>query len=398
MPGGHRTVNGLCMFEFSSLPALSLYIHFPWCVQKCPYCDFNSHAVQGEVPEQDYVQALLRDLEQDLPLVWGRKVTTIFMGGGTPSLFSPQALRQLISGLRARLSLHSDVEISMEANPGTVEQEQFAAFRDLGVNRLSLGIQSFSDAQLRQLGRIHNAAEAVRAIRVAKQAGFDNFNLDLMFGLPGQSLDQALADLRTAVELEPMHLSWYQLTLEPNTSFYHNPPDLPDDDLLWQMQQRGQAFLADNGYEQYEISAYAREQKFCRHNLNYWSFGDYLGIGAGAHGKISLASDKSIRRISKKRSPREYLASANTGEFSSSVNFLSKEDVVLEYMMNAFRLRQGFTKAGFETNTGLSIESCMEQLVKAQDKGLLLMDETNVVPSKQGQRYLNDLLQLFMTE
>ena len=274
------------MLSFHAPLPLSLYIHFPWCVRKCPYCDFNSHEASGAIPEAAYVDALLADLQQELPAVWGRPIHSIFIGGGTPSLMSPEGLERLLSSLRALLGIGPEVEVTLEANPGTVEQQRFTEFRDAGINRLSIGIQSFDEEKLRALGRVHDRAEALRAAEAAHGAGFDNFNLDLMFGLPGQDEGQACADLEQAVALAPSHISWYQLTIEPNTAFAHHPPAVPEDELLWAIQQRGQETLAAAGYVQYEVSAYAREGALCRHNLNYWQFGDYLGIGPGAHGKL----------------------------------------------------------------------------------------------------------------
>ncbi|MDH5327440.1 MAG: radical SAM family heme chaperone HemW [Gammaproteobacteria bacterium] len=383
------------MFQFSTLPPLSLYIHFPWCVQKCPYCDFNSHALGDGVPEQAYVEALLRDLDQDLPLVWGRKVNSIFMGGGTPSLFSAQALEALLSGIRARVALHSNLEVTLEANPGTVEQERFSAYRAIGINRLSIGVQSLSDTHLQSLGRIHNSAEARRAVEAAGRAGFENLNLDLMYGLPQQSVQQALQDLQYAIDLAPTHLSWYQLTLEPNTRFYHDPPSLPGDDVLWQMQESGVALLQHNNFEQYEVSAYAREGKLCRHNLNYWTFGDYLGIGAGAHAKISMGAAQSIKRLSKSRAPKQYMDNAGTPECVTQRQ-LASEDVVLEFMMNALRLRQGFSIETFTAHTGLDFSLCEAVLSQAQSRGLIETKEQHIRTTETGQRFLNDLLQMFM--
>jgi len=298
------------MFQFTALPPLSLYIHFPWCVRKCPYCDFNSHAVRGDLPEDQYIDALLADLESDLPRVWGRPVRSVFLGGGTPSLFSPEAIERLLAGVRARVTLVPEAEVTLEANPGTVETERFRGYRAAGVNRLSIGIQSFQPEQLQKLGRIHGRDEALAAAQAARAAGFDNFNLDLMFGLPQQTLDEALADLRTALALNPTHLSLYQLTLEPNTLFHAQPPELPDEDVLAAMQEALQAELADAGFTQYEVSAYARAGRRCRHNLNYWQFGDYLGIGAGAHAKITDADG--ITRLWKVKQPRNFLETAGT--------------------------------------------------------------------------------------
>ncbi|EDN69790.1 oxygen-independent coproporphyrinogen III oxidase [Beggiatoa sp. PS] len=318
--------------NFTHIPPLSLYIHIPWCVRKCPYCDFNSHEISEPMPESDYIAALFADLEQDLPRVWGRTVRSIFIGGGTPSVLSPESIDDLLSGVRARIPVIANAEITLEANPGTVDSDRFNGFRKAGINRLSLGIQSFNDNALQSLGRIHGRKEALLAIEAAKQAGFQNINLDLMFGLPGQTLDAALEDLQTAVAFQPFHISWYQLTIEPNTLFYHQPPALSDDDLLWDMQTAGQTYLAAQGYYHYEISAYAKPAQQCQHNLNYWKFGDYLGIGAGAHAKITNTSKINfglqITRFSKQRHPRTYLQSAQTPDVVASHTTLTAPDCV----------------------------------------------------------------------
>ncbi|MEN8217792.1 MAG: radical SAM family heme chaperone HemW [Pseudomonadota bacterium] len=370
-------------------PPLSLYIHIPWCVRKCPYCDFNSHQIGSELPENDYITALLADLEQDLPRVWGRNVRSIFIGGGTPSILSPEAIYNLLSGVRARIPVVAGAEISLEANPGTVDTTRFQGFREAGINRLSLGIQSFNDTALQNLGRIHGRNEAISAIEAARQAGFNNINLDLMFGLPAQTIEAALEDLHTAITYEPSHLSWYQLTIEPNTWFYHQPPRLPDDDLLWEMQTAGQNYLAEQGYFQYEISAYAKPGQRCQHNLNYWKFGDYLGIGAGAHGKISEIS--TISRLSKQRHPHSYLQSAH----SSAVTTLTVDEVVLEFMMNALRLFEGFTTQEFTENTGLNI-ACIEKTLQVASARGWLERGQRIRATDTGMRFLNDLLGLFV--
>ena len=384
------------MFKFEAPPPLSLYIHFPWCARKCPYCDFNSHAIQGDVPETEYVEALLRDLEQELPAVWGRTIQSIFMGGGTPSLFSPQAIDQLLCGIRARLPLQPALEITLETNPGSAEQEKFAAYRQAGVNRLSIGIQSLNDTHLKALGRIHDSQQAVRAARSARQAGFDNFNLDLMFGLPRQSVAQAIVDLRSVIRLQPAHLSWYQLTLEPNTLFYTRPPALPDDDRKWEMQCRGQSLLAEYGYTQYEVSAYAQPGKCCRHNLNYWKFGDYIGIGAGAHGKITTASQGVIHRTWKKRHPNNYLASAGTRQCIDGRRELSEAEALFEFALNRLRLKQGFGLSEFEAACGLDRNRILPVVQQAQSDDLLTLDGERVQHTAQGWQYLNDLLERFL--
>jgi oxygen-independent coproporphyrinogen-3 oxidase len=386
------------MFRFTAPPPLSLYIHFPWCVRKCPYCDFNSHAARGNVPEQAYVEALLRDLEQELPAVWGRTVQTVFMGGGTPSLFSAAAIDRLLSGVRARLPLNPDAEITLEANPGTFEQDKFAGYRAAGVNRLSLGVQSFADAQLQQLGRVHSATEALHAARAARAAGFDNFNLDLMFGLPGQGIADAVADLAAATDLNPTHLSWYQLTIEPNTLFHARPPALPDDDLKWAIQQAGQSHLAAHGYTQYEVSAYARAGRQCRHNLNYWRFGDYIGIGAGAHGKLTDAGQSAVLRRWKKRHPQDYLASAGTDACLEGQRQLDAGDAVFEFALNRLRLREGFALTDFARVCGLEPEHILPLLRQARDDGLLILNEGGVRHTERGWRFLDNLIERFLAE
>jgi len=379
------------MFNFTILPPLSLYIHIPWCVRKCPYCDFNSHQIAGELPENDYMIALFADLEQELPRVWGRSIRSIFIGGGTPSILSPETIYNLLSGVRARIPVVAGAEISLEANPGTVDISRFQGFREAGINRLSLGIQSFNDTALQNLGRIHGRDEAMNAIEAARQAGFNNINLDLMFGLPAQTIEAALEDLNIAVAYKPSHLSWYQLTIEPNTLFYHQPPPrLADDDLLWDMQMAGQRYLAEQGYFQYEVSAYAKAGQRCQHNLNYWKFGDYLGIGAGAHGKISELGK--ITRLSKQRHPQRYLESAVIANCTT----LTVEDVVLEFMMNALRLLEGFTIQEFTENTGLNI-ACIEKTVQeASGRGWLEVSKQRIRATETGMRFLNDLLGLFV--
>jgi putative oxygen-independent coproporphyrinogen III oxidase len=381
------------MLNFTALPPLSLYVHIPWCVRKCPYCDFNSHAARSDIPEQEYVDALLRDLEQDLPRVWGRTVHSIFIGGGTPSLFSPQAIDRLLSGLRARLPLDQDIEITLEANPGTVELERFKGFRAAGVNRLSIGIQSFEPEKLLALGRIHGREEALRAAEAARAAGFDNFNLDLMFGLPQQTVEQALSDIHTATGLQPAHLSVYQLTIEPNTLFHARPPVLPDDDSAWEMQSRLQAELAAAGYRQYEISAYAKPGYECRHNLNYWKFGDYLGIGAGAHAKITGAG--AITRLWKVKQPNDYLRAAGTPAGIGGEDRLAREHIVTEFMMNALRLTAGIPSRLFAERTGLPISIVARPLAQAEHRGLITWDTESLRPTDSGFRYLNNLVELF---
>jgi putative oxygen-independent coproporphyrinogen III oxidase len=386
------------MFTFTTTPPLSLYIHIPWCVRKCPYCDFNSHAVRDEIPEQAYMTALLVDLEQELPAVWGRTIETIFIGGGTPSLISAAALDRLLAEIRARLPVKPGAEITLEANPGTVDQTKFAGFREAGITRLSLGIQSFQPALLKNIGRIHDDSEALAAFRAARQAGFDNINLDLMFGLPGQDIAQAVRDLHTATALAPEHLSWYELTIEPNTWFHHHPPARVDDEARWEMQAAGYALLQQAGYTRYEISAYAQSGRQCRHNLNYWQFGDYLGIGAGAHGKITDAALQRIYRVAKVRHPRNYLETAHTPQRISTKIELEAKDVLLEFAMNALRLDSGFSTGGFTAATGLPAGAIEPGLQQAIRQGLLVRDRDNILTTARGQRYLNDLLQYWVPE
>jgi oxygen-independent coproporphyrinogen-3 oxidase len=384
------------MFQFSALPPLSVYIHFPWCVQKCPYCDFNSHALKSQLPERDYIEALLRDVESELPRIWGRKVTSVFMGGGTPSLFSAESLSYLLSSLRALLALKPDVEITLEANPGTVEQGRFQEYLEVGINRLSIGVQSFANPQLQALGRIHDRDAAIKAAERAHAAGFENFNLDLMFGLPAQDLDTAMADVKTALTLEPAHISYYQLTLEPNTEFHHRPPPLPGDDVICDMQEHGQSLLSESGYQQYEVSAYARQNKRCKHNLNYWQFGDYLGIGAGAHDKITDVPSQRITRRWKRKHPQDYLKTAGTPDCIGGERHLSTEDAAFEFMLNALRLTDGIASQLFSERTGLPISVITEQLTFAEQRGWIEWDRFQLKPTATGQKFLNDLVGLFL--
>ena len=386
------------MFNFTTTPPLTLYIHIPWCVRKCPYCDFNSHEVRSGIPERDYISALLADLEQELPAAWGRPVDSVFFGGGTPSLFSPEGIDRLLGELRARLSLKPGAEITLEANPGTVDHARFSGFRDAGINRLSIGVQSFQPGLLEKIGRIHDRRDAIRAAEAAHDAGFDNFNIDLMFGLPDQTQQQAMDDLRIAMDLEPAHVSWYELTIEPNTWFYRHPPRLPDDRRLWAMQTAGYALLEARGYQRYEVSAYARAGKQCRHNLNYWLFGDYLGIGAGAHGKLTDTADQAIRRSAKIRHPRDYLGVPGNGTFRSTHWKLTPGDVVLEFLMNALRLARGFSVDDFTSATGLPLALLEPGAAGALEEGLLVHAGDRWHASEKGQRYLNDLLQYWLPE
>ena len=376
------------------LPPLSLYIHIPWCASKCPYCDFNSHALQGELDQTGYVEALLEDLTRELPLVSGRTLQTVFIGGGTPSLFGAPAIHRLLAGVAERMACSADMEVTMEANPGAVEAEQFAALRESGVNRLSIGVQSFRAESLRALGRVHGPQEALRAVELAKQGGFDRINLDLMFGLPGQNLAQAREDVRTAIELNCEHLSYYQLTLEPNTLFYQQPPEVPDEEVLWAIQEQGQDLLREAGYQQYEVSAFARAGGRCRHNLNYWRFGDYIGIGAGAHGKLSLP-DGAIQRRWKLRGPADYLKAVTVDGALQGHRLLEPQDRVIEFMMNALRLPQGVESSCFEETTGLSLEQIGAMISQARERGLLSLEDSRLRPTPLGFKFLSDLLALF---
>lgn len=387
------------MFHFTSLPPLALYVHIPWCVRKCPYCDFNSHTHKDDgLPERAYVDALITDLELELPSIWGRKVQTIFIGGGTPSLFSPEALDRLLGGLRSRLAFPATTEITLEANPGTVESGKFHEYRALGINRLSIGVQSFDDTLLQRIGRIHGGREAIRAAEEAHHAGFDNFNLDLMFGLPEQTVAAARKDVDTALALSPTHISHYQLTLEPNTLFHAQPPQLPEDDLLWEMQDQCHTRLAESGYGHYEVSAFAKPGHECRHNLNYWQFGDYLGIGAGAHGKISDARDATITRYWKLKGPEQYLAHVSTDARLGGRNTLAPKDAAFDFMLNALRLTEGVPSHLFQDHAGLPLSIVQDTLHAAEAKGLIEWDARSIRPTLHGQRFLNDLLQMFLPE
>ncbi len=387
--------------SFRALPPLSLYIHIPWCARKCPYCDFNSHEARGTVPEERYVAALNADLEQALPEVWGRRVHSVFFGGGTPSLFSAPAIDAILAAVRARIALAPDAEITLEANPGTVEAGKFRDFRAAGINRLSLGIQSFDPRHLKSLGRIHDGREARRAIEIALR-NFENVNLDLMYGLPGQTVDEARADIEAALEFAPAHLSCYHLTIEPNTYFHRFPPKLPDDDTTAAMQDAIEARLAAAGYDHYETSAFSKTvsrqpvtiEARCRHNLNYWMFGDYLGIGAGAHSKLSFPGR--IVREARIRHPERYLESAAGGDPIQERHDVRPEEIPFEFMMNALRLNAGFAAALFAERTGLPLTATLRELEDAERRGLIERDPVRIAPTLRGRRYLNDLLQLFL--
>ncbi|MDX2507033.1 MAG: radical SAM family heme chaperone HemW [Gammaproteobacteria bacterium] len=416
------------MLNFTTLPPLSLYIHYPWCARKCPYCDFNSHEpaalnggssfISDKQRDEQYINALLIDLQQELPAIWGRTVQSIFIGGGTPSLMQPEALSKLISHVAALVKLSPIAEITMEANPGTVDLVKFAEFYSAGINRLSMGIQSFNDRLLQKIGRIHDGQQARQAIERAQSAGFDNINLDLMYALPGQTLQEALDDTHQAIAFQTSHLSHYQLTLEPNTLFANQPPPLPDDDLSYEMQTQCQQLLADSGYVHYEVSAYAKPGKKCQHNLNYWQFGDYLGIGAGAHGKISDASRQSITRRWKEKHPQTYIdrslvkngllrrhKSAKYEENSTKEQNsfmiggeeqLSRQDIGFEFMLNASRLIEGFSSDLFARHTGLTINQIEKGLKRAVDLGLIEWHLHHIKPTERGLRYLNDLQAIFL--
>ena len=370
-------------------------MHLPWCVRKCPYCDFNSYEARGALPDAEYVDALLRDLRTELPFAQGRPIETIFLGGGTPSLFSGAAIRRLLDGVRAETTLSSTAEITLEANPGAVDAASFAAFREAGVNRLSIGIQSFRDEQLRVLGRVHDSSEAEAAVATARAAGFDNLNLDLMYGLPDDDAAGAVADLERAIALAPAHLSWYQLTLEPNTAFERRPPPLPDDDAVAKIEERGRALLAAHGYERYEISAYARRGRRCLHNLNYWQFGDYLGVGAGAHGKITLPADAAIARRAKTRNPRTYVQRAGAAEAASEERIATRSQAALELLMNALRVLDGTPIETFEARAGQPAAAIGAARAAAAARGWLDAEPNRLRATPVGLERLNKLLELF---
>ena len=383
------------LLQLSSLPPLSLYVHIPWCLRKCPYCDFNSHAHQGgeALPEQRYLDALCADLEAALPLVWGRQVHSVFIGGGTPSLFAPASIDRLLADIRARLPLAAGCEVTLEANPGTVEKDRFRAFRAAGVTRLSIGVQSFNDPHLQALGRVHDRAQAIAAVEEAQQA-FETFNLDLMYALPGQTLAELDADLRTALALAPPHLSVYHLTIEPNTWFAKHPPTVPPDDEAYAMLDHITEHTAQAGLERYEVSAYARSSHQCQHNTNYWEFGDYLGIGAGAHSKLSFAH-RVVRQV-RFRDPQRYMDQALAGQALAQDNEVRRGDLPFEFMLNALRLRSGFALQDFVERTGLALTAIEAPLQEAERKGLILRDLGRVKPTPRGFDFLSDLQELFL--
>ncbi len=375
--------------------SLSLYIHIPWCIKKCPYCDFNSHAVKNTLPEVIYIDTLLKDLSNDIDLynLYGKKIHSIFIGGGTPSLFSAEAFCRLFTGIKQQLTFSESIEITLEANPGTFEIEKFAEFQQLGINRLSIGIQSFNDAMLKKLGRIHSANEAIRAIEMAHHVGFTNINIDLMYGLPNATFQTNRYDIETAIKLKPTHISYYQLTFEPNTLFHKYPPSVPVDDDIFTMQCDAQALLANAGYQQYEISAYSQDNKQCRHNINYWQFGDYLGIGAGAHGKISVERPNKIIRTMKPKHPEHYLHSFHQPNLTHSI---SSKELPVEFLMNHLRLKDGFTLQQYVQTTGLMSETLEPSLTACVNDGLLTYTQLAYFCSKKGWNFLDNILERFI--
>lgn len=380
--------------NLTQLPPLSLYIHMPWCIKKCPYCDFNSHGLKGTLPEQEYIDSLIMDLEQALPLIWGRSIQTIFIGGGTPSLFSGEAIDRLISSIRSRIKISPYAEITLEANPGTVEKHYIAEYAAAGVNRISLGIQSFNDQHLKVLGRIHSANEAREAIATVAD-NFDNFNLDIIYGLPQQTIQEAQDDIQQAINAKSTHISAYNLTIEPNTHFAKFIPEhLPEDDLCYQMQDAIISTLANNGYQRYEISAFARNNLQSQHNRNYWEFGDYLGIGAGAHSKLSF-HDRIIRQMRHKH-PAQYMERVKLQQHIDENKLVTSQELPFEFMMNALRLRDGFVNALFTQTTGQSFNSILPQLLKAQEQGFIELSYNKVIPTTKGRDFLNNLLELFL--
>ena len=384
------------MTELLRNPPLSLYVHMPWCVRKCPYCDFNSHTVPDELPADEYIRALVADLEQDLPLVWGRPVQSIYFGGGTPSLFSADQIASFLSDARARLDLRPDVEITLEANPGTIERDSFPAYAQAGINRVSLGVQSFDDGLLKSIGRIHGRREIEQSLLSLESAGISNFNIDLMYALPGQSPDQSRRDIELAINAGPAHISFYQLTIESNTAFAAQPPSLPLDDMAWDMHQAGSDLLEANAYMQYEISAFAQQGKQSRHNVNYWRFGDFLAIGAGAHGKITTAAEGCVQRFARHRHPKRYLQGLQSGDWRAETRVLSDEELVFEFFLNQLRLKDGVTINDFSARTGLHWDVVVSRVMKAVDKGLLEIRHGRVSPTVLGWRFVNDIQQIFL--
>jgi putative oxygen-independent coproporphyrinogen III oxidase len=377
-------------------PSLALYVHMPWCVRKCPYCDFNSHQLKSAAPDTSYIDALIRDFDMELPRLSGRRIDTVFFGGGTPSLFQPEDFSRLLGALRQRIAFADDMEVTLEANPGTIERGRFAGYRDAGINRVSLGAQTFAPRALELLGRIHSADDTHRAVAELRAAKLDNFNLDLMYALPQQTAEEALDDVRIACALGPAHISYYQLTLEPGTVFHARPPPLPDEDAAWQIQTVGQKLLAEAGYEQYEVSAYARDGARCRHNVNYWLFGDYLGIGAGAHGKLSLELPERILRTTKPKQPREYQEQIRRAAAMGESSFILPKDLPFEFMLNALRLNEGFALSDYRRQTGLEMDSVEVKIAQAERRGLLTGRTGGWCPTELGRRFLNDLQASFL--
>jgi oxygen-independent coproporphyrinogen-3 oxidase len=386
------------MSRHAAQPPLALYVHIPWCVAKCPYCDFNSYTLVGDLDQHNYVDALLADLDRELPLVQGRELESIFIGGGTPSLFSGDAIQRLLQGVGERIPWRPEAEITLEANPGVSDDEQLRDYRRAGVNRLSIGVQSFEDEKLVELGRIHDRWQAVDTVEMAKAVGFDNFNIDLMYGLPNQTPEQALTDVEIATGLGPAHISYYQLTLEPNTRFFNSPPALPVDDLLVEIEQAGRRGLESAGYAQYEVSAFARQGRECRHNLNYWTFGDYMGIGAGAHGKLTSSDGTRVERRWRVSGPAEYGRLAGSEEAIAGRKRLGEQDLVAEFMMNALRLKQGFDPSLFVQRTRLPLERFEQSLASALERGLITRKEEVIGPTALGWRFLDELVALFLPE
>jgi len=379
-------------------PGLALYVHLPWCVRKCPYCDFNSHQLKSRRPDGAYIDSLIADLDGELPLVQSRRIDTVFFGGGTPSLFPPEDYARLLHAVRQRIDVAADAEVTLEANPGTLERGRFSGYREAGINRVSLGAQTFSPRALERLGRIHTAEDTLRAVSELREAGIRNFNLDLMYALPEQTIEEAIADVRSACELEPSHISYYQLTLEPGTVFHARRPALPDEEAAWRMQCEGQSFLAASGYAQYEVSAYAREGFRCRHNLNYWLFGDYLGLGAGAHGKLTLAPPDKILRTAKPRQPRDYEAmAAGTSQPGGERRFVAPADLAFEFMLGALRLNEGFSVDCFESRTGLPAAALEHTMEKSRRLALVQATSVGWMPTSLGRRFLNDLQAMFLS-
>ena len=377
-------------------PPLSLYVHMPWCVRKCPYCDFNSHTAPDIFPAEEYIQALVADLELDLPLVWGRPVQSVYFGGGTPSLFSADQIATFLSAARARLDLRPDVEITLEANPGTIERDSFPAYAEAGINRVSLGVQSFDDTLLEKIGRIHGRREIEQSLQSLKLAGISNFNIDLMYALPGQSHAQSRRDIQLAISAGPAHISFYHLTIEPNTAFAAEPPQLPVDDMAWDMQQTGLDMLEANAYMQYEISAFAQTEKQSRHNMNYWRYGDFLAIGAGAHGKITTAAEGRVQRFAKYRHPKRYMQGLKSGDWRAETRILSDEELVFEFFLNQLRLKDGVVINDFSARTGLHWNVVESRVIMAVDKGLLEIRQGRLSPTVLGWRFVNDIQQIFL--